>query len=88
MKAFIHVIRKDVGGSTRSTGGSFGPSLAGGVGKGACGQGEVCVRVSLVLSPPYVFFSWQKQRTMPISVGMLSVLYCLLGCSRMAEELI
>lgn len=65
IKAFIHLIGKDVEGSTRSTGGSFSPSLAGGVGKGACGQREVCVRVSLVLSPPSVSFPGKSRGLCP-----------------------
>jgi len=87
MKAFIHVLRKDVGGLLDLPEGVFACVWEVGMGKGACGAaGGLCEgRFGPFTSP---VFSWQKHRTVSVSVRMPSALHSLLGCYTIAQELI
>lgn len=88
MKACVHVIKKDTGGLLDLLEGLLALLWEVRMGREHVRQQEVCVRTGLGLSPPCVFFSWQKHRTLPVSVKMPSVLHSLLGCYRVAQELI
>lgn len=86
MKACVHLIKKDVGGLLDLLECLLALLWEVGMEWERVGQQEVCVRTDLGL--PLPVFSWQKHRTLPVRVKMPSALHSLLGCYRIAQELI